>query len=122
MRPRRIVGGERGCCKAEVHDDNAWTLGGYSGHAGLFSSAEEVYVIANMLRGHYLGKRDDYFKPEDGEESSSEGRTSSKEAIGRSDGTQEHWKEAVQESIFQGIAWGIPVSQERPSGWTLKKM
>jgi CubicO group peptidase (beta-lactamase class C family) len=50
--------------QGEVHDDNAWTLGGYSGHAGLFSSAEEVYVIANMLRGHYLGKRKDFFKPE----------------------------------------------------------
>ena len=49
--------------QGEVHDDNAWTLGGYSGHAGLFSTAEEVYVIANMLREHYLGKRDDYFKP-----------------------------------------------------------
>jgi CubicO group peptidase (beta-lactamase class C family) len=50
--------------QGEVHDDNAWTLGGYSGHAGLFSIAEEVYVIAKMLREHYLGKRDDYFKPE----------------------------------------------------------
>ena len=50
--------------QGEVHDDNAWTLGGYSGHAGLFSTAEEIYVIANMLREHYLGKRDDYFKPE----------------------------------------------------------
>jgi len=50
--------------QGEVHDDNACTLGGYSGHAGLFSSAEEIFVIANMLRGHYLGTRVDYFKPE----------------------------------------------------------
>jgi CubicO group peptidase (beta-lactamase class C family) len=50
--------------RGEVHDDNAWTLGGYSGHAGLFSTAEEVYVIANMLREHFLGKRNDFFKPE----------------------------------------------------------
>jgi len=49
--------------RGEVHDDNAWTLGGYSGHAGLFSTAEEVYVIANMLREHYLGKRNDFFRP-----------------------------------------------------------
>jgi CubicO group peptidase (beta-lactamase class C family) len=53
----------KGVLQGEVHDDNAWTLGGYSGHAGLFSTAEEVYVIANMLREHYLGKRDDSFKP-----------------------------------------------------------
>jgi CubicO group peptidase (beta-lactamase class C family) len=50
--------------QGEVHDDNAWTLGGYSGHAGLFSTAEEIYLIANMLREHYLGKRKDFFKPE----------------------------------------------------------
>ena len=50
--------------QGEVHDDNAWTLGGYSGHAALFSTAEEIYVIANMLREHYLGKRNDFFKPE----------------------------------------------------------
>ena len=50
--------------QGEVHDDNAWTLGGYSGHAGLFSTAEEVFVMANMLREHYLGKRNDFFAPE----------------------------------------------------------
>jgi CubicO group peptidase (beta-lactamase class C family) len=50
--------------QGEVHDDNAWALGGYSGHAGLFSTAEEVYIIANMLREHYLGMRRDFFKPE----------------------------------------------------------
>jgi CubicO group peptidase (beta-lactamase class C family) len=50
--------------QGEVHDDNAWTLGGYSGHAGLFSTAEEVYIIANMLREHYFGRRRDFFRPE----------------------------------------------------------
>jgi len=50
--------------QGEVHDDNAWSLGGCSGHAGLFSTAEEIYVIVNMLREHYLGKRNDFFKPE----------------------------------------------------------
>jgi serine-type D-Ala-D-Ala carboxypeptidase len=50
--------------QGEVHDDNAWTLGGYSGHAGLFSTAEEIYVMANMLREHFFGKRRDFFKPE----------------------------------------------------------
>jgi len=50
--------------QGEVHDDNAWTLGGYSGHAGLFSTAEEVYAIAHMLREHALGTRADFFKAE----------------------------------------------------------
>ena len=48
----------------EVDDENAWALGGYSGHAGLFGSAEEVHVVVNLLREHYLGKRDDYLNPE----------------------------------------------------------
>lgn len=50
--------------RGQVHDDNAWALGGYSGHAGLFSTGEEVYAIANMVREHYYGLRRDYFKPE----------------------------------------------------------
>ena len=50
--------------QGEVHDDNAWTLGGYSGHAGLFSTAEEVYAVAHMLREHALGTRADFFKAE----------------------------------------------------------
>lgn len=50
--------------QGEVDDENAWALGGYSGHAGLFGPAEEVYVVVNLLREHYLGKRDDYLKPE----------------------------------------------------------
>ena len=28
--------------EGEVHDDNAWTMGGIAGHAGLFGSAEDV--------------------------------------------------------------------------------
>jgi CubicO group peptidase (beta-lactamase class C family) len=49
--------------QGEVHDDNAWTLGGYSGHAGLFSNAEEIFVMANMFRDHYFGNRSDFYKP-----------------------------------------------------------
>ncbi|MGA9774120.1 MAG: serine hydrolase [Blastocatellia bacterium] len=39
----------------EVHDGNAYYLGGVSGHAGLFSVAREVFQIANQfLRGSSL--------------------------------------------------------------------
>ena len=34
---------------------------GYSGHAGLFGTAEEVLALVNMLREHYRGNRDDFF-------------------------------------------------------------
>ncbi len=50
--------------QGEVHDENAWALGGYSGHAGLFGTAEEVYRVVNLLRQHVLEERDDYLKPE----------------------------------------------------------
>lgn len=30
----------------EVHDGNAWFMGGFAGHAGLFSTAEDVFKIA----------------------------------------------------------------------------
>jgi CubicO group peptidase (beta-lactamase class C family) len=33
----------------EVHDENAWALGGVAGHAGLFSSARDLAVFARML-------------------------------------------------------------------------
>jgi CubicO group peptidase (beta-lactamase class C family) len=47
----------------EVDDENAFALGGYSGHAGLFSTAEEVWTLVNMLRAHFFGSRSDFFKP-----------------------------------------------------------
>jgi CubicO group peptidase (beta-lactamase class C family) len=50
--------------QGEVDDENAWALGGYSGHAGLFGTAEEVYVISHMLRETFLGIRRGFFKPE----------------------------------------------------------
>jgi len=50
--------------QGEVHDENAFALGGYSGHAGLFGVVDEVYGIVNLLKEHYQGVRDDYLKPE----------------------------------------------------------
>jgi CubicO group peptidase (beta-lactamase class C family) len=42
-----------------VHDGNAWALGGVSGHAGLFSSARDLAVFAQMILngGSYDGVR-----------------------------------------------------------------
>lgn len=42
-----------------VHDENAWAMGGVSGHAGLFSTAIDLAVYAQMLLngGRYAGKR-----------------------------------------------------------------
>lgn len=45
--------------RGEVHDENAWALGGVAGHAGLFSSAADLGVFAQMLLngGEYNGVR-----------------------------------------------------------------
>ncbi|MDQ6781738.1 MAG: beta-lactamase family protein [Candidatus Eremiobacteraeota bacterium] len=36
--------------RGEVHDENAWAMGGAAGHAGLFGSAEAVADLAEMYR------------------------------------------------------------------------
>lgn len=48
----------------EVHDENAYALGGYSGHAGLFGDAMGVYRICSMLLDHYTGRRKDLLAPD----------------------------------------------------------
>lgn len=43
----------------QVHDPRAWLLGGVAGHAGLFSTAEELAIYAQALlnQGEFNGKR-----------------------------------------------------------------
>jgi CubicO group peptidase (beta-lactamase class C family) len=42
-----------------VHDENAWALGGVAGHAGLFSTAADLSLFAQMMLngGTYGGVR-----------------------------------------------------------------
>jgi CubicO group peptidase (beta-lactamase class C family) len=49
--------------QGEVHDENAWALGGHSGHSGLFGTAAEVLELAGMFRDHYMAVRRDVFRP-----------------------------------------------------------
>lgn len=39
----------------EVHDDNAWAMGGVAGHAGLFASARDLDAVLTVLRECYAG-------------------------------------------------------------------
>ena len=39
----------RGMVRGEVHDENAWALGGVAGHAGLFSTTGDLAVLAQTL-------------------------------------------------------------------------
>jgi CubicO group peptidase (beta-lactamase class C family) len=53
------VDASRGLIHGEVHDGNAWAMGGVSGHAGLFSTVTDLAVFAQMLLngGVYDGVR-----------------------------------------------------------------
>ncbi len=46
---RRILEGE-------VHDENAWIMGGVAGHAGLFATARQVWQFAQSLLGGLQGR------------------------------------------------------------------
>jgi len=45
--------------QGEVHDENAYALGGIAGHAGLFSTAADLSIFAQMMLdgGEYAGVR-----------------------------------------------------------------
>jgi CubicO group peptidase (beta-lactamase class C family) len=49
----------RGMVWGEVHDENAWSLGGVAGHAGVFSTAQDMAVLAQSMinGGSYGGHR-----------------------------------------------------------------
>jgi len=42
----------------EVHDDNAYAMGGVAGHAGLFASARDVDTIVSRLKACWAGQDD----------------------------------------------------------------
>jgi beta-N-acetylhexosaminidase len=45
--------------RGQVHDENAFAIGGVSGHAGLFSSVRDLSIFAQMMlnKGFYNGRR-----------------------------------------------------------------
>jgi CubicO group peptidase (beta-lactamase class C family) len=50
---------DRGMVWGEVHDENAWSFGGVAGHAGVFSTARDLGILAQTMLngGTYDGKR-----------------------------------------------------------------
>ena len=49
----------RGLVWGQVHDENAWALGGVAGHAGVFSTVDDVAILAQAILngGTYAGHR-----------------------------------------------------------------
>ena len=62
--PTEIDSARGGLVRAKVHDENANAMGGVSGHAGLFSTAPDLTIFAQMMLngGEYKGVR--ILKPE----------------------------------------------------------
>ncbi|NDD65207.1 MAG: DUF1343 domain-containing protein, partial [Acidobacteria bacterium] len=54
-----VTAGEERWMRGEVHDPRAWLLGGVAGHAGLFSSAEDLGIYCQMILngGDFRGQR-----------------------------------------------------------------
>jgi len=50
--------------QGEVHDRNAYAMGGFSGHAGLFGSAREVHLLLNRIYRCYTGEQGLVLSPE----------------------------------------------------------
>ncbi|MEU6149879.1 serine hydrolase domain-containing protein [Actinosynnema sp. NPDC047251] len=49
----------RGLVRGQVHDENAWSLGGVAGHAGVFGTAADLAVLGQAILngGEYRGRR-----------------------------------------------------------------
>ncbi|WP_158887585.1 serine hydrolase domain-containing protein [Amycolatopsis anabasis] len=49
----------RGMVRGQVHDENAWSLGGVSGHAGVFSTTGDLAILGQAILngGVYRGQR-----------------------------------------------------------------
>ena len=74
-------------CWGEVHDENSGGLGGVSGHAGLFGTADDLLALADV----YMGKTD-FLSPE-------MVKTSVKEYVCAPDGTR------------RGLGWMLRAQQ-----------
>ncbi|HEX5116591.1 MAG TPA: serine hydrolase [Pseudonocardiaceae bacterium] len=50
---------QRGLVWGQVHDENAWALGGVAGHAGVFSTVDDMAILAQTILngGTYRGHR-----------------------------------------------------------------
>jgi len=63
--PTEIGGSmKRGLIHGEVHDENAYFLGGVSAHAGLFSTAEDLAKLSQMLLNKGIYKHRRFFQPQ----------------------------------------------------------
>jgi len=85
--------------QGEVHDENAFAMGGVAGHAGLFSTARDLAVFARMLLngGIYDGKR----------------------ILKESTVREMLTAQPIPDYRFQALGWRIQEERGQDSGWLL---
>lgn len=62
--PTEITELEGGLIQGHVHDENSYSLGGVTGHAGLFSTAHDLAIFAQMMLNQGIYGKTRIFKPE----------------------------------------------------------
>jgi CubicO group peptidase (beta-lactamase class C family) len=92
------IGGSlnRGLIHGKVHDENTFFMDGISTHAGLFATAEELSVLAQMLLNNGIYRHHRFFKPQ----------------------TIIHWttRQEMPEGSERAIGWDTPSDEESSAG------
>lgn len=61
--PTEYSADEKGFIRGHVHDENSYSFGGVTGHAGLFSSAHDLAIFGQMMLNHGIYGKTRIFKP-----------------------------------------------------------
>jgi len=85
--------------RGEVHDETCWLMGGVAGHAGLFGTAADAALIAELYR--------------------EAGRTEGRRVLLRPTAAAAVREQARSEDERRGLAWALRPSDERPWGAAL---
>ena len=97
--PTEICPWRQSLIQGVVHDENAYAMGGVSGHAGLFSTGDDLAVFAQMMlnRGSWDGHT--IFKPETVDLMLAD--------------------EQVPDATFQRLGWQVVEEIGQQTGWLL---
>ena len=85
--------------RGEVHDETCWSMGGYAGHAGLFGTANDVAMLAELYRNAGSGN--------------------GRRILQRPSATRAVRQHARSEDERRGLAWALKAGDARPWGSAL---
>jgi len=85
--------------RGEVHDETCWSMGGVAGHAGLFGTAHDVAMLAELYRNA--------------------GSAGGRRILSRSSALAAVREQAKSKDERRGLAWALKPSDARPWGRAL---